>query len=148
VEIFDNGGLDISGHAAPPAPGVTIGSIEGNGNVFLGANNLTVGSNNLSTLFSGVIHDGGPSGGTGGSLTKIGTGTLTLRGRNTYTGTTFVNDGTLTLGHGNSTLTNHIIIGPLIIGDDVGAQNTATVMDGITLDPQPKIAETVPVTVN
>ena len=34
VEVFDNGYLDISGHQS----GVTIGSIEGSGNVFLGAN--------------------------------------------------------------------------------------------------------------
>ena len=123
VEVFGNGGLDISGHAAP---GVTIGSIEGSGNVFLGGNNLTVGSNNLSTVFSGVIQDGGPSSGTGGSLTKVGTGTLTLGGGNgnSYTGTTFVNEGTLTLLNPNASR-NHVIIGPLTIGDDVGAPNTA-----------------------
>jgi hypothetical protein len=46
VEVFDNGSLQISNHNAP---GVTVGSIEGTGLVFLGANNLTVGSNNLST---------------------------------------------------------------------------------------------------
>ena len=84
--------LDISAHNAP---GVTIGSIEGEGNVFLGANNLTVGSNNLSTTFSGVIQDGGQNGGTGGSLTKIGSGTLILSGANTYTGDTNVNRGVL-----------------------------------------------------
>ena len=84
--------LDISLHNAP---GVTIGSIEGEANVFLGANNLTIGSNNLSTTFSGVIQDGGQNGGTGGSLTKIGRGTLTLTGANTYTGDTNVNRGVL-----------------------------------------------------
>jgi autotransporter-associated beta strand protein len=82
--------LDISGHNSP---GVTIGSIDGDeGNlVFLGANNLTVGSNNLSTTFSGIIEDNGFS----GSLTKIGKGTLDLKGANTYTGQTNVNGGVL-----------------------------------------------------
>jgi autotransporter-associated beta strand protein len=86
------GSLDISAHNAP---GVTIGSIEGEGNVFLGANNLTVGSNNLSTTFPGVIQDGGQNGGTGGSHTKIGSGTLILSGANTYTGDTNINGGVL-----------------------------------------------------
>ena len=39
-------------------PPFTIGSIEGNGVVFLGAQNLTVGNNNLSTTFSGLMQDG------------------------------------------------------------------------------------------
>ena len=77
------------------APGLTTGSIEGDGDVFLGANNLTVGTNNLGTTFSGLIQDGGTNGGTGGSLTKAGTGKLTLTKSNTYTGDTTITDGTL-----------------------------------------------------
>jgi len=41
--IVLNGTLDISLHHLP---GVSVGSIEGNGLVSLGLNNLTVGSNN------------------------------------------------------------------------------------------------------
>ena len=61
IEVFGNGNLDISLHNKRfhNILGVTVGSIEGDGNVFLGANNLTVGSNNISTIFSGVIKDGG-----------------------------------------------------------------------------------------
>jgi hypothetical protein len=66
--------------------GMTAGSIAGGGNFFLGGNALTVGSNNLSTIVSGVFSDGGISGGVGGSLIKVGLGTLTLSGSNTYTG--------------------------------------------------------------
>jgi hypothetical protein len=87
-----NGNLDISSHNAPE---VTIGSLEGTGAVFLGARNLTVGSNNLSKTFSGVIQDGGLNGGSGGSLTKTGKGKLSLTKANTYTGGTTVNGGTL-----------------------------------------------------
>ena len=54
--------------------------------MFLGVNNLTVGSNNLSTTFSGVIQDGG-------SLTKVGRGTLILTNANTYTGGTTIEQG-------------------------------------------------------
>jgi len=57
----------------------------------LGGNNLTVGSNNASTTVSGVIS------GAGGSLTKVGTGTLTLTGTNTYNGGTNVNGGVIAI---------------------------------------------------
>ena len=92
AKLFGNGSLDISQHNAP---GIDIGSIQGSGRVFLGSNDLTVGLNNLSTGFSGVIQDGGAVGGTGGSLTKVGRGKLTLGHANTYTGGTTVDGGTL-----------------------------------------------------
>src|SRR5439155_13740972 len=61
----------------------------------VGANNHTEGINILITTFSGSNQDGVFGGGTGGSLTKIGTGMLTVSGANTYTGATAVNAGTL-----------------------------------------------------
>jgi autotransporter-associated beta strand protein len=69
------------------AAGMTAGSIAGAGSYALGAKSLTVGGNNLSTEVSGIIS------GVGGSLTKLGTGTLTLSGTNSYTGATTVNGG-------------------------------------------------------
>ena len=90
VELFGNGSLDISFHRSQ---GVTVGSIEGGGSVFLGSRILVVGSNNLSTTFSGVIQDG--TGGTGGSLTKIGKGKLTLSNASTHTGGTTISKGAL-----------------------------------------------------
>lgn len=93
MEIFGNGTLDISSHFAP---GVSVGSIEGSGAVSLGSNKLTVGGNNLRTTFSGVIDDQG----FGGSLTKVGSGKLTLSQANAYTGGTTITGGTLFVTNG------------------------------------------------
>jgi autotransporter-associated beta strand protein len=91
VEVFGNGFLDVSDHGA-----ISLGSIEGDGLVFLANNKLTVGGNGLSTTFSGAIAEGNTP---GGSLAKIGSGTLTLASANTYTGSTAVSAGTLVVGN-------------------------------------------------
>ena len=70
---------------------LSAGSIAGVGNYVLGAVQLTVGGNDLSTNVSGVIS------GAGGALVKTGAGTMTLSGHNTYSGGTTVNAGTLAL---------------------------------------------------
>ena len=70
---------------------ITAGSIAGAGNFSLGANQLFVGANNLSTTVSGTI--------SGNSLAKVGTGTLTLSGANTYSGGTTISDGVLVAAH-------------------------------------------------
>lgn len=95
VEVFGNGRLDISFLFSE---GTTIGSLEGNGNVFLGSKNLDIGGNDMDTTFSGLIQDGGVNPETGGSISKSGLGTLTLTSDNTYTGGTTVNDGVLAVG--------------------------------------------------
>ncbi|MDZ4359398.1 MAG: autotransporter-associated beta strand repeat-containing protein, partial [Variovorax sp.] len=74
-------------------PGITIGSLEGAGRVLLGAKALTTGALNTDTEISGVIS------GVGGSLVKVGTGTLTLSGENTHTGGTALRQGRLNVGH-------------------------------------------------
>ena len=65
-----------------------LGGLGGGDDLALGANRLSVGVNNASTLYSGAL------GGTG-SLTKAGNGTLTLSGNNAYTGATTIGGGTL-----------------------------------------------------
>lgn len=75
------------------AAGISIGSLSGAGDVILGAKTLSTGGLNGDTEVSGVIS------GTGGSLVKVGTGTLTLSGANTYTGGTALKQGRLNLGH-------------------------------------------------
>ncbi len=94
------GFIDFSPGSGPNGDGhVSAGSIEGSGSYYIGGGNtLTVGSNDLSTLVSGVIADSNPCGcGSPGSgaLEKVGAGTLVLAGTNTYTGATNVNGGTL-----------------------------------------------------
>ncbi|MGZ8307325.1 MAG: autotransporter-associated beta strand repeat-containing protein, partial [Allosphingosinicella sp.] len=102
ARFINNGGgtIDISGVTTA---GVQTGSIEGAGAVMLGGKRLTLGGNDRSTEISGIISDGGFSGGAGGSLVKIGTGTLTLTGANSYTGGTTIDSGTLRLGNGGAT---------------------------------------------
>jgi len=114
-EMFGNGSLDISQH---DSPGVTVGSIEGDGLISLGAQNLTCGSNDLTTTFSGLIQDGGIQADAGGSFTKIGTGTLTLTGHNTYTGGTTVNEGALLVsnGGGSGTGTGDVVVNTGTLG--------------------------------
>ena len=84
VAAFGNGLININLRV----DSATIGSIEGDGVVALGKTNLMIGSNNLSTTFSGTIQETG-------SISKIGTGTLTLTGSNTYTGGTTLASGIL-----------------------------------------------------
>jgi len=89
----------------------TIGSLAGSGIVTLTcsegcapASTLTVGTNGANTTFSGTITDGSifdPTATLG--LVKVGGGTLTLTGANSYGGGTTINGGTLTLGAGGTT---------------------------------------------
>lgn len=92
VQLSGNGSVDISGH---DASGVTIGSLNGDGQAFLGANKLSVGSDNSDEIFYGSLHDGGDKGGTGGSFTKVGSALFALEGNSDYTGATTVNSGKL-----------------------------------------------------
>ncbi|HEY3760448.1 MAG TPA: autotransporter-associated beta strand repeat-containing protein [Verrucomicrobiae bacterium] len=92
--VFNNGKVNFGNLTS-----ATLGGLAGVQNLRLinsssAAITLTVGSNNLSTAFSGSLS------GLGSSLVKIGTGTLTLNGANTYTGTTTVSAGTLEITNG------------------------------------------------
>ena len=113
--LNQNAKIDISELATD---GTTVGSIDGGGTLALGAKNLAVGGNNLSTIFFGVIS------GIGGSLTKEGTGTLTL-GSGTYTGATVVKAGTL------------------VVDGTIESSSGVTVNDGATLAGRGKVSDTV-----
>ena len=88
-----------------------------------GTPTLTVGNNNASSTFSGIIRN------TAGTLalTKTGSGTLTLSGANTYIGVSALSDGTLNLGSTETPGTS----GPL--GKSPAANPGSIVLNGGTL---------------
>ena len=125
--------IDFSQSTGPNANNqLSAGSIAGAGIFSLGANTLTVGSDNTSTTVSGVIADGGAGGGTGGSLVKTGTGTLTLTGMNTYTGTTTIMQGVLLL-NGSLHMSDTTVAGGTLAG--FGTVQNLTVNSGATVAP-------------
>jgi fibronectin-binding autotransporter adhesin len=102
----------------------TLGGMSGTKNLALtndlSANvALTIGNNNTSNTYSGVLSGGG-------SLTKVGTGTETLSGADTFTGPSVISAGKILLGNSlalqNSTLNYNNQGGTL----DFGTQTSAT----------------------
>jgi hypothetical protein len=103
AQFINNAGgtVDFSATSGPAGDGkISAGSIAGAGAYYLGANQLTVGSNNLSTEVSGVISDCGPTGtecnaapASGGSLVKVGSGTLLVDGSIASSSLSRVNSG-------------------------------------------------------
>ena len=94
---------------------VSLGGLGGSGDVVLAnvdttAVALTIGSNNVNQSYTGVLSGGG-------SVKKVGSGTQTLTGANSYAGTTAIEGGqvnldstTAALGGGTVTLTNGAIL--------------------------------------
>jgi len=107
---------------------VSAGSIEGAGDFFLGSVFLTVGSNNLSTLFEGTLF-----GDYTGGLIKVGTGILSLSGDNddVFNGTLRIEGGLVNFAAATS------LSGGAVILDGGGLQWAVGNTDDISdrLDP-------------
>lgn len=107
VDVADGSVLSIG--ANQTLGGLTNATTAANtGSVLLNSRTLTIGStNNLNSAFSGVISNGSGAGG----IIKDGTGTLTLTGDNSYTGSTGVTQGTLLIsGSGDINQTSGVTI--------------------------------------
>ena len=89
-----NGTLDMAN------TNLSVGSLTGSGNLThssgtAGARTLTIGTDNTSpAAYSGIISNGTA---TSVAVTKSGTGTLTLSGSNTFSGTLTIQKGTLSV---------------------------------------------------
>src|SRR5262249_12012506 len=127
------GTVDFSGTSGPLSNGrITAGSIEGAGTYSIGSNELTVGSNDLSTTLSGSIQDGGAR----GSLVDEGSGQLTLTGSSNIGGTLTVvsgfGSGGLTISGGSFTVGSFVEIdgGTLAVTNGGTLQTTDILVAG------------------
>ena len=121
VQLFGNGTMDLSLHDSNT---FSVGSIEGDGVIIVGISGLKVGTNNLSTTFSGLIEDDGF---TSATLIKTGSGSLTLSGANTYSGGTTVNGGVLRVANKSGSAT-----GTGVVTVKTGTLGGKGVMAGVT----------------
>lgn len=92
------------------------------------AGGAVVDSNGFNiTIAAPLVHDAALGSIVDGGLTKKGSGTLTLTGINTYTGGTFVKDGTLALGAGNDRLPTGTVV---TLGDASANTSGIVKLDG------------------
>jgi outer membrane autotransporter protein len=116
--------------------GIGIGSLSSDGEVVLGSKALTLGGLGKDDTIGGTIEDG--TDGTGGSLVKTGTGTLTLNGMNTYTGLTTITDGKLVVGdagHATASLAGGVRVNKGGTLGGIGTVGSTTVASGGTIAP-------------
>jgi fibronectin-binding autotransporter adhesin len=103
-----------------------FGSLDGDGQLQTDdPPTLTVGFNNHSTTFGGVIS--GP-----GAVVKVGNGAWTLTGANTYTGGTVVNGGELLV---NGSLTGPVTVSAGATLGGAGGTGPVTLSAGATVNP-------------
>ena len=129
VTLNGSGMFDISFLTPSPAS-TTIGDLISSSTmsiVTLGGNNLTFGTSTPTTTFAGEIL------GSGGSLTKQGSGTFILTGTNSYSGGTTINAGTFSLsGSGSLASTGAVAIAASSTFDISGLTNGGTTIGDLS----------------
>jgi autotransporter-associated beta strand protein len=115
--VFDLGNTSATLNNRNGGITVYLGALIGGASTSLegstSANNLTtyvIGGKNLDTTFAGKIYEYVPF--RSNNIVKVGTGTFTLTGANTYTAGTIVNGGTLLVNNttGSGTGTNYVAV--------------------------------------
>jgi len=134
--IFLNDGVQMNYQVAANAT-VDIGELGGTSGASVGTGTLSpanttwrVGGKNTSATFAGTIANDA-------SLIKVGTGTWTLTGANTYSGGTVVNSGTLLVNNtsGNGTGSGAVAVSGGTLGGSGTINGLVTVQSGGTLAP-------------
>lgn len=122
---FNGGTLRANASSQSFIDGLTTANVRDGGAIIDSAGfAITIGQALLHSVFSGdATIDGG--------LTKLGTGTLTLTGENTFTGTTAVNEGAVALG---GSVCGPVVVAPGAIlsgGPNIGI---LAISNSLTLD--------------
>lgn len=113
---------------------LSVGSIEGSGRFLLGSGQvLTAGSNNRSTNVTGTIAEDNLGHAFGATLKKVGSGTLTLSGMNSYTGATVIEAGGLVVNGSIASSSGLTVNNGAFIGGS--GQLPTTTFNGGTLAP-------------
>lgn len=136
INLNDNISLYHGGTGTNAGDGIAttvkIGALTGTSLSRIFEENWIIGAKNTDCRFNGVI--------AGNSLTKVGTGTLTLSGNNTYTGGTTITNGVLmvvnTAGSGTGTTTVNVsgsgtLAGNGIIAGPVNVSNGGALSPGV-----------------
>ncbi|HWD92603.1 MAG TPA: autotransporter-associated beta strand repeat-containing protein [Verrucomicrobiae bacterium] len=140
-----NGGVLQARGITSPTPGTTVTILNFNGGTLqanadnstfvsgifsatIGANGAVIDSQGFNINIPQELDDNG-----GGSLTKIGSGTLTLSGLNTYAGPTIVSGGTLIVGTGSAASGDYTVADNAGFGVSVQAANAQVNAANLTL---------------